>query len=162
MGLLPAQGYIDPTHLNDTRHDGLRPTGNLTWRFDWPGLIRQLSQLPVPPEYVVLNAGQWDHDLAEPGVLDSIREVFRETGIRSIYRTTTAKRGQTNGTAFDRMHPHDKEYCAAMDACMNMSYTVDLPRKENYWDVRHFLANRNQKFIEDLFAVIDGLEATRT
>lgn len=132
---------------------------SLAWRTDWAALIRKLKELPHPPTHVVFNAGLWKHDLAVPGVKEGILEAFRETGLVSIYRTTTATtRDKNNLSTYLAKHRHDKAYCAAMDACLNMTWTIDLSPKEAYWDEVHFVAHHIRKFNEDLFDLIDELD----
>lgn len=135
------------------------PTPNATeelWSYDWAEAIRYLARLPVPPKYVLLNAGLWPHDLGNATVRESIVDALRETGLIGIYKTTTVNRNM-DFVPYTK-HVHDWEMCPLLQRCMNVSWTGPLKGSQHYIDPVHFRAHVNQQFNEQLLGILAELE----
>jgi len=146
-GLHPAVGHWDASHVHK-KHENLTSSNSLRWSYNWTGLICEyLTHLDPKPDYVVLNAGRWGHDLNETHVQDSIINALKETGMVGIYKTTTASKHEQTEEQFAPSGAHDAPMCDLFIAnghfCLHMNWTLGLSKRE-YFDTLHLRPNANK------------------
>jgi hypothetical protein len=164
--MLPAQGHWHPYQITGLFNDTLtRPIHTkqspFAWSHNWHNLIvHHIAELKPKPDYLVMNAGIWMHDLADLRVRQSIVDALDVTNITGIWKTTT--------TAIDNLDHNDMEpppkvtdafMCELMqDRCLNMSWTEELWGLEHYWDGWHFYPHVYQRANEQLLTLLGELE----
>lgn len=171
FGLIPAQGHWHPDVGFDTTIQPTTATAvvnrNYTkktmidlrmleheyqeplWQYDWIDAIRyHIANLHPRPQYLILNAGIWPHDLRNLSYIADIQHICRLHNITTIYRTTTAKRGMEYVNYY-----YEKVACDIFDMCHNVSWT-NRYNEEYYFDWVHFQPNVNQLFNEQLLHII--------
>ena len=159
FGLLPAHGHWEPEYGfdNNSSTPGSIPTdytidNGTLWEYNWVDVIlNHIGKLQPRPDFLVLNAGLWDHDLDNETLLHEIQVACTSLNITSIYKTTTTTSNQTQGM-IDRAY--EITACEIFDLCYNLSWTGDFLGLDYYWDKKHFLANMNQRFNEKLLLLL--------
>jgi hypothetical protein len=124
------------------------------WRYkDWDSIVLEyLAKLVPKPQYVVLNAGLWPHDLHNASVIDALRRALDSSGMQGIYKTTTKEKSDLDTT----VAAYEEYACKVLHHCLNLSWTGSLNKTdEHYVDQKHFTATVNRMFNEQLLQLID-------
>lgn len=124
------------------------------WSYDWVDTVKYyISQIRPRPEYVIINAGLWEHDFGTNiEQLKEIQNVCHEWNITTIYKTTSARRIE-NVSYVVNAYPYEQEACRILDLCYNISWTGNVT-EYNYHDHTHFRSIINQKLNEQLLDII--------
>ncbi|KAI2499396.1 hypothetical protein MHU86_15108 [Fragilaria crotonensis] len=157
LGGLAGQGHWEPGSVygaNRTRFEKKSYFVPPTWRYNWQDLIlNHIAKLEPKPDFVVLNAGHWAHDLV-PEVFEAIRNVTDMVGIKAIYATTTKSISDRDSS----LRPHDVQGCEILEYCLNRSWTANITKNyEHYWDTKHFTARVNRMLNEQLMDLLDTI-----
>ena len=158
FGLLPAHGHWEPEYGfdNSSSTPGTIPTdytfdNGTLWEYNWVDVIlNHIGKLQPRPDFLVLNAGLWDHDLDNETILHEIQAACILLNISSIYKTTTPRDYQGI-----MVYAYEITACEIFDLCFNLSWTGDCFGSDYYLDDGvHFLANMNQRFNEQLLLLL--------
>lgn len=157
LGSLASQGHWEPGTVYDVNRTRFKNVTNFvppTWRYNWQDLIlHHIAELEPKPDFLVLNAGYWHHDLV-PEVFEAIRKVTDKVGIKSIYATTTKS---ISNRDTDLM-PHDVNGCEILEYCLDRSWTANLTKgPEHYWDKKHMTARVNRMLNKQLLDLLDTI-----
>lgn len=161
----PATVFLPEVHANHSSHNNDFPPEALvhkfsvppyTWTGNWTYTIRNhIAQFQPRPQFLVLNAGMWPHELSDNTTLPAIRATLDELGILGIYKTTTKQSHETS----TEWEPHDVEGCRWLHYCLDVSWTANrndtnagvVVTKEDYMDGKHFkghiYARMNQQLL---------------
>jgi len=128
---------------------------NFRWRYRGygPFLRNIVGKMEPRPRFVVINEGLWtDKDLSNEASLREIRDIIRDLGMISIYKTTTKDIKEKE----PGLLPHDEMCCKIFDHCLRMDWTACVDKKE-YWDAVHFKAHVNLRSSEMLLDLLQDL-----
>jgi len=153
----PSHGHWEPGTVygaNRTRFENNSDFVPPIWSYNWTDLIlNHIAKLEPKPDFVVLNAGHWPHDLV-PEVFEAIRNVTDMVGITSIYSTTTKSVSDRDTS----LMPHDVLGCEILEYCLNRSWTAIITKDgESYWDNLHLTASVNRMLNEQLLDLLDTI-----
>lgn len=114
---------------------------DIAWEFDrWSGIIRHhISDMQLQPALVVLNAGLHSHDFRDVEKAQQLQQSLRDSGMKSVWKTTTYRKSELRKDAISgaTLRKTDERMCRLLDACFNISWTVDL-HPDLYFDELHF------------------------
>ena len=136
-----SQIYANLTYTESVRAEKY-PVGKFRWAGNWEETIRTYIARIVPkPDYVVINAGLWPHDLNET-VFEKIRDALDDHDMVGIYKTTNKKMDEYTTD----LEPHDATGCRVLHHCLNLSWTGLIRDEHEYLDKSHFGPNVNVNF----------------
>jgi len=146
----PSQIYANRTYTERVRNQEY-PVGNFSWQGDWEQTIRHyIANLVPKPNYVVLNAGLWPHDLNETS-LGKIRQALDDHGMVGIYKTTNKKFDESTTV----LSQDDELGCQALHYCLNLSWTGLIRDENEFLDKKgHFGPNVNVNFTTQLLGLL--------
>jgi len=151
----PLDVYEPQIHTNLSSPNRLDRVTPYLWRFNWTQIIRHhLAYLQPKPNYVVINAGMWAHDLNNV-TLPAIRQALDDTGMIGIYRTTTKTLEDTS----TELMPHDAEACQWIHYCHDVSWTGNVTDPSEYSDLKHFRANMNRIIGQQLLDLLQHIRS---
>jgi hypothetical protein len=148
----PSQIYTNQTYMQTVSRKQYKIRSFL-WAGNWEYAIRHHIATIVPkPEYVVINAGLWPHDLNNRTTFRSIRKALEDHNMTGIYKTTNKQIGDMT----TELLPHDADGCDILHYCLNFSWTGLVSDQEGlYLDKAHFGPNVNANFTKQLLSLLN-------
>lgn len=101
----------------------------------WVEMIQEfVCKLNPKPSVFIFNEGLWsNNDLVDVNLQDEIIHALNVCNIKTIFKTTTKKRRQTDR----QLKEYEIQLCKKTDHCMDTSWTSLVPG-DFYWNDGHF------------------------
>jgi hypothetical protein len=127
----------------------------------WDALVHDyIAHWNPKPDIFLFNQGHWKgHELRDKMILEALRDALQKHKIRGVYRTTTYRQDEREGSEAATIRSfrnrdtrqHDALVCHYFE-CLNVSWTAGISTTE-YVDPVHFKASVNNRmnvqFLED-------------
>lgn len=128
----------DPSDVHNPHGEFVKDASQLNFKHkgDSVKMIQDyVCKLDNPkPSIFIFNQGLWkNNDLTNETIQDEIISSLNECGIKSMFKSTTKKKGE-----YDHWwKEYEHQLCNKTDYCLDLSWTAAVP-KELYWDAGHY------------------------